>query len=77
MENDDKNDEERNDLASMSEADLIERITGLFLPDLSYARLQTYTSDDWKNLEERIGTTAARKLKAVLELGRRWEEEND
>ena len=77
MENDDKNDEERNDLASMSEADLIERITGLFLPDLSYPRLHTYTPEDWKNLEERIGTDAMRKLKAVLELGRRWEEEND
>jgi len=77
MENDDKNNEERNDLASISEADLIERITGLFLPDLSYPRLHTYTPEDWKNLEERIGTDPARKLKAVLELGRRWEEEND
>ena len=77
MENDDSENNDLEEPGSLSETELIERITGLFLPDLSYSRLRTYTPEDWKNLEERIGTEAARILAAALELGRRMEEEND
>ena len=65
------------DVKAMSDAELIEKLTGHSLPDLTLSRLLSFSRKDWKNLEARIGPVAVLKLVAVLELRKRWEEEND
>ena len=76
MENDDSDDKEL-DVKAMSDAELIEKLTGHSLPDLTLSRLLSFSPEDWKDLETRIGTDAVRALAAVLELERRREGEND
>ena len=79
MENKDrgKNDPEQQDSGSLSEAELIERVAGCALPDLSLPRLRAFSPEEGEALELRIGKDAARALAAVLELGLRMEEESD
>ena len=79
MENEDrgKKDPEQQDLSSLSEAELIERVAGCALPELTLSRLLAFSPEEWEKLALRIGTDGAQALAAVLELGRRMEEEND
>ena len=79
MENEDrgKKDPEQLDLISLSEVELIERVAGCALPELTLSILRNFSPKEWETLEHRIGTDGARALAAVLELGRRMEEEND
>jgi len=65
------------DPASLSEADLIERVARGAFPELSLPMLRAFSPEEWEALEHRIGKDAARALAAVLELGRRMEEKND
>lgn len=76
MENDDSDDKEL-DVKAMSDAELIEKLTGHSLPGLSVSALLSFSREDWKDLEARIGTVAVLKLAAALELRRRWDEGND
>jgi hypothetical protein len=79
MENEDrgKKDPEQLDLTALSDADLIERVAKVAFPELTLSMLRNYSPEEWEKLELRIGTDGARALAAVLELGRRMEEEND
>ena len=79
MENEDrgKKDPEQLDLTALSDADLIERVARVAFPELTLSMLRNYSPEEWEKLELRIGTNGGRALAAVLELGRRMEEEND
>lgn len=77
MENDDSANKSSEQPESMSETDLIERVVRCSLPGLSLSRLRSFSPEDWKDLEERVGTDAVRALAAILELERRMEEEDD
>ena len=68
---------EEQDPGSLSDAELIEQVAGCALPELTLSALRNYSPEEWEKLEHRIGTDGARALAAVLELGRRMEEEND
>ena len=76
MENDDSDDKDL-DPKAMSEAELIEIVARCPVPGLTLSRLLSFSREDWKDLEARIGTDAVRALAAGLELERRMEEEND
>lgn len=77
MENDDNTNKNTEQPDSLSEAELIKRVARCPLPGLTLSKLRTFSPDDWKDLEERVGTDAVRALAALLELERRMEEEND
>lgn len=77
MENDDSANKNSEQPESMSETELIERVARCPLPGLSLSTLRSFSPEDWKDLEERVGTDAVRALAALLELERRMEEEDD
>lgn len=77
MKNDDGANENSERPASLSEIELIERVARRPLPGLTLSKLRNFSPEDWKDLEERVGTDAVRALASLLELSRRMEEEND